>query len=219
MLADSRKRSFVTFCWAVAGRTLVRQLAFKKEAQDELGEATLKQEISVILSAMRMFSERRWSDSPERACEHADRGWLTMGLAGNALGVVVTKALQSLMDDPNLCHPKHNGGIAMAQFCDHSPIATGATPGTSTESSSGHQASSTAATSELHTDSTLAPSPSVMFSELLWELEQPGTQISENENFKKMELDLRSLIGPSYDQLLNLTPDDFPSMTAATASS
>lgn len=37
--------SFVTFCWAVAGRTLVRELAFKKEAQDELGEATLKQEV------------------------------------------------------------------------------------------------------------------------------------------------------------------------------
>lgn len=69
----------MTFCWAVAGRTLVRELAFKKEAQDELGEATLKQEvwhhilsssmdcladclfpsqISVILSAMRMFSQR-----------------------------------------------------------------------------------------------------------------------------------------------------------------
>lgn len=81
-LADMRLARFVSFCWAVAGRTLVRELAFKQDSQDELGEATLKQEvsiyiytrllgldtyltqephpqISVILSAMRMFSQSK----------------------------------------------------------------------------------------------------------------------------------------------------------------
>lgn len=40
--------SFVSFCWAVAGRTLVRELAFKQDSQDELGEATLKREVGTL---------------------------------------------------------------------------------------------------------------------------------------------------------------------------
>lgn len=55
-------------------------------------------------------------------------------------------------------------------------------------------------------------SPAQLFNNLLWELEQPGMQVSENENYKKMELDLRSLIGPSYDQLLNLSATDTQSL-------
>lgn len=39
-------------------------------------------------------------------------------------------------------------------------------------------------------------------------------QISENEKFKNMEVDLRSLIGPSYDQLLNLSTSEVSSLTA-----
>lgn len=58
-------------------------------------------------------------------------------------------------------------------------------------------------------------SPGQLFNNLLWELEQPGMQISENENFKKMELDLRSLIGPSYDQLLNLSTSEVSHLTSS----
>lgn len=58
-------------------------------------------------------------------------------------------------------------------------------------------------------------SPASLFNNLLWELEQPGMQISENEKFKKMELDLRSLIGPSYDQLLNLSATEVSNLTGS----
>lgn len=44
---------FITFCWAVAGRTLVRQLAFRQEAEDELGVATLTQEVREDLPSKR----------------------------------------------------------------------------------------------------------------------------------------------------------------------
>lgn len=198
----SMLQPFVSFCWAVAGRTLVRELAFKQDSQDELAEATLKQEISVILSAMRMFSQR------------------------NALGVVVSKALQGLLDNPSLCHPRNNGGRAMADTCGGSgpsPMNAGTTPNNTSDnfysnpSSVLGSASIPASEPSLIESRSNVDSPAQIFNNLLWELEQPGMQISENEKFKKMELDLRSLIGPSYDQLLNLPATEAQSLSTGSS--
>lgn len=134
---------------------------------------------------------------------------------------MVTKALQGLLENPALCHPRNNGGRAMANTCGAgtSPVAIGSTPATSTSENLASNASSVPGTASHSASEFSGPdtginveSPAQPFSNLLWELEQPGMQISENENFKKMELDLRSLIGPSYDQLLSLDSSGIQSM-------
>lgn len=124
--------------------------------------------------------------------------------------MVVTKALQSLLDDPDLCHPRQNGGQSMSSYCDISPTTTGVTPA----SANGLAAPDSGTISTSNPPSATVETPGTMFSNLLWELEQPGVQISENEKFKKMELDLRSLIGPSYDQLLSMSSSDFSTLSS-----
>jgi hypothetical protein len=142
------------------------------------------------------------------------------------LGVVVTKALQGLLDNPSLCHPRNNGGRAMADTCGSgtSPMVVGSTPSTNNSENVASNASSVPGTASHSTSEPSGPesgfnvdSPAQPFSNLLWELEQPGMQISENENFKKMELDLRSLIGPSYDQLLSLDSSGIQSLSSGPA--
>lgn len=51
-----------------------------------------------------------------------------------------------------------------------------------------------------------ALTPAQSFSGLLWELEQPGIELGQSNNYKQAELDLRDLLGPSFDQLLNAYP-------------
>lgn len=47
---------FVNFCWTVAGRTLVKDLAFGSLTQDVEREASARAEISLILDALAPFA-------------------------------------------------------------------------------------------------------------------------------------------------------------------
>lgn len=70
---------------------MVRELAFKREADDELAVATLTQEINVIISVLSAYADR----SP--------------------LGMTVANSLQQLLADPDSCHPANNGSMSSCQ--------------------------------------------------------------------------------------------------------
>ncbi|KAH8927064.1 hypothetical protein BT69DRAFT_1347587 [Atractiella rhizophila] len=49
---------FVNWCWAVAGRTLVREIAVKELKGDAVAAASTRQEVEVILAAMTGYGQR-----------------------------------------------------------------------------------------------------------------------------------------------------------------
>ncbi|KDE06717.1 hypothetical protein MVLG_02914 [Microbotryum lychnidis-dioicae p1A1 Lamole] len=72
---------FTNFVWAVAGRTLVRELAIKIERNvDVLGQTRLRSEVTMILSAMRAYK--------------------------SGLGVSTSTALEYLLANPSHCLPE-----------------------------------------------------------------------------------------------------------------
>lgn len=193
-------------------------------------------QISVILAAMTAFADK----SP--------------------LGQVVANSLRALLQDPQSCHPRRNGGMALAKACcafinnqnankasangamsvgtaqgsnggpfaDSStnlppiPAAAGSVESSTSSSSSSNPSSGTRSAGSVF-DTPLAAADSVQssgtsssiqaeptppgqsFSSLLWELEQPGADVGQNANYRKMELDLRSVLGASYDDLLGMS--------------
>lgn len=158
------------------------------------------QEINVIISALTEFADR----SP---------------LAG-----VIANSLRSLLADPSTCHPRRNGAgsllgppddgsvvdmcewdarIAAGKLSSASAtsVSSGQTPSTGSEAVTGQNAPMSALLRENDLGGAFTPS----FSGLLWELEQPGFELPSmggNVNYKNMELDLRSVLGPSFDQLM-----------------
>jgi hypothetical protein len=145
---------------------LVRELAFKRELEDELAVATISQEINVIISVLSAFADR----SP--------------------LGMVVATSLRQLLDDPDSCHPRRNGGVPIKERCgvvSIAPDTSGAVEPSSTSGSTGVQ------------------TPGEMFSGLLWELEQPEVELGQSQSFKTLEDDLRAVLGPSFEQAMRGT--------------
>ena len=159
------------------------------------------QEINVIISALSEFADR----SP---------------LAG-----VIANSLRSLLSDPSTCHPRRNGAgsllgptdecISGSKVCEwtssktagpsgtasSASVSSGMTPSTGSEANTVQNASLSVLLQENDLGNAFTPS----FSGLLWELEQPGFELPSmggNVNYKNMELDLRSVLGPSFDQLM-----------------
>ncbi|KAL8279936.1 hypothetical protein RQP46_007786 [Phenoliferia psychrophenolica] len=77
---------FICFCWAVVGRTLVRELAIKEATGKTSGVEQLKMDVQTIIIAMRAYR------SP--------------------LGDSVSTALQTLLDSPARCLPHEDLGVA-----------------------------------------------------------------------------------------------------------
>lgn len=128
------------------------------------------------------------------------------------LGVVVASSLKALLSEPQSCHPRNNGGMPMgcgsnggafnkagADAPVNEPVETqigSSASSHATAQSDGGPA--TASSTDLNT-------PTNTFSGLLWELEQPGGDLGSysDTKYKDADLDLRSLLGPSYDQLMS----------------
>lgn len=139
------------------------------------------------------------------------------------LGLVVANSLRQLLQDPQSCHPRRNGGVTFGD-CSSAKIANfgkNKDSESNTSASMGGSSAPESATGATPTDpmqlndisinsaglnATLS-TPDVItpgFSGLLWELEQPGVELGQNVNYRKMEGDLRSVLGPSYDDLLSM---------------
>jgi hypothetical protein len=137
----------------------------------------------------------------------------------------VANSLRQLLQDPQSCHPRRNGGVTFADSCSSGKIATFGKYKDSTESNTSASMSSTSGPESTAgttpTDPTQLSDISINstglnatlstpdgissgFSGLLWELEQPGVELGQNANYRKMEGDLRSVLGPSYDDLLSM---------------
>lgn len=133
------------------------------ETDDEPGVAILSQEINVIISVLSSYADR----SP--------------------LGTVVANSLRALLADPESCHPRRNGGVAMIDACGSASVTFGKKACTEPTSAATSQGPAT---------------PGEMFSGLLWELEQPEIQLNQSVNYKTLEGDLRAVLGASFDQVL-----------------
>ncbi|GAA5897916.1 hypothetical protein JCM5296_004968 [Sporobolomyces johnsonii] len=74
----------VNFCWAVAGRTLVREIAIKQTKEIPQGVDQLKADVQAILAAMRSYRV--------------------------PIGALSANALELLLSHPEICLPSHHVG-------------------------------------------------------------------------------------------------------------
>ena len=118
------------------------------------------------------------------------------------LGLVVANSLRALLQDPQSCNPSRRAG-PVSSVCTNwvdmpGPSAAendGAGLSSNTQYDNGHS---------ITNKSSDAFTPPQTFSGLLWELEHSGVEVGQIANYKKMEPDLRSVLGDSYDDLLSM---------------
>lgn len=130
----------------------------------------------------------------------------------SSLGLVVADSLKVLLANPEICHPRNSSGIAFLDVCDSIRTPSN-TPAASRAASSGATPGATSSSHSLAASASNGTPGTPMlssFSNMLWELEQPGVEFGQS-NMGKMEDDLRNILGASYDQLLGAGWNDLES--------